>query len=223
MIKDLECIYCDTKFSVEIFDNYDVICPCCKRSIFSECEYGYGPVTPCRIYLGPEIVGMVESEGANYYLNMNSEKIPLNNTYMKAIPEAVGIVRSELGLILPQEDIEITAKGGSLCFYGDWFGRPYDNYHQIIHTSYDGEILNLIFKGGEQLLVYEPENITSSKKELKIAKARKLKWIYTPYGTIQRNIITYTWEGDTLIKTSKYGIQHLKMKEPHVAVYMASY
>ena len=166
---------------------------------------------------------MAESEGANYYLNMNSEKIPLNNTYMKAIPEAVGIVRSELGLILPQEDIEITAKGGSLCFYGDWFGRPYDNYHQIIHTSYDGEILNLIFKGGEQLLVYEPENITSSKKELKIAKARKLKWIYTPYGTIQRNIITYTWEGDTLIKTSKYGIQHLKMKEPHVAVYMPSY
>jgi len=23
-------------------------------------------------------------------------------------------------------------KGGTLCFYGHWFGRPYDNYHEII-------------------------------------------------------------------------------------------
>ncbi|MDE6063125.1 MAG: hypothetical protein K2G20_00845, partial [Lachnospiraceae bacterium] len=70
MIKDLTCIYCDTTFSVETCANFTVICPCCKRSIYLECEYGYGPVTPCRIYLGSEIVGVVASQEAADHLDL---------------------------------------------------------------------------------------------------------------------------------------------------------
>lgn len=74
MSKDLTCIYCDTAFSIEACANFSVICPCCKRSIYLECEYGYGPVTPCRIYPGGEIAGVVESQKAKYRLNMKHKK-----------------------------------------------------------------------------------------------------------------------------------------------------
>lgn len=224
--KDLECIYCNTKFSVEIQVNYAVICPCCKRSIYLECEYGHGPVTPCQVYLGKEIVGVIESEVTGYYLKMNGRKIHLNETYMDAISEAVEIIKKRLNIWRPNENIQILTKGGSLCFYGEWSGRPYDNYHKIIHTSYDGEILEIIFKQRtfrkqERLLVYKPENIASTEKDLKIAKAQKLKWIYAPNGTIAtQNIITYTTEGGILSKETKYGIERVKLKEPFDAVYM---
>ncbi len=29
-------------------------------------------------------------------------------------------------------------EGGSLCFYGHWFGRPHDNYHQLKLVTFDG-------------------------------------------------------------------------------------
>lgn len=103
---------------------------------------------------------------------MDSEKITLSKTYLKAISEAETIVKKCLNISCHNEDIRILTKNGALCFYGHWFGRPYDNYHKIIHTDYDGEILEIEFDRDERLLVYKPENITSTKRELKIAKAQ---------------------------------------------------
>lgn len=210
VLKTLNCIYCDTAFTVPMFPNYDVLCPSCKRTVFSECEYGYGPITPYRICLGKDIIGVVESEKSNYYLKMNSANISLHNTYMDAIPEAVNIIKNRLGIVCVKEHIQIKIKGGALCFYGDWFGRPYDNYHKIIHTGYDDEILEIIFDHGERLLAYKPENITSTEKEFKIQKSQKIKWIYIPYGTKERTIITYVPENGKIIKNSKYGVEYLE-------------
>lgn len=173
MLKDLECIYCDTKFSVEIHANYSVICPCCKRSIYLECEYGFGPVTPCHIYLGEEIVGIVESIATRYYLNMNNKKIKLKKTYLEALSEAEEVLKKRLKIFHPNKKLDILTRSGSLCFYGDWLGRPYDNFHKIVNTNYDGEILEISFDRRERLIIFEPENITSTKNELKIEKAKK--------------------------------------------------
>ena len=85
------------------------------------------------------------------------------------------IIKSKFNISSPKENLNILAKGSSLCFYGDWFGRPCDNFHQIIHTSYDGEILEIIFDRQEHLLVYQPEGITSTARELEITKAQNLK------------------------------------------------
>lgn len=112
MLKHLECIYCDTKFSVEISANYSVRCPCCKRSVYLECEYGFGPVTPCRIYLGEEIVGIVESKATSYYLNMRGKNINLNNTYLDAILEAEKIIEEHLEILRPDKKLEILTQGG---------------------------------------------------------------------------------------------------------------
>ncbi len=212
---DLECIYCGTKFSVMIHANFTVTCSCCKRNVGGTCEYGYGPITPYQIYLGEEIVGVIESEKSNYYLKMSGQKIPLNQKYMDAIPEAYKIIKSRLNIISrPSENIQVLTKTGALCFYGDWF-RPYHNY-KIIHTSYDGEILEIIFDKSEHLLVYQPEGITSTEQELKIEKAQKLKWIYDSNHTI-----IYTADSETVSKETKYGMEYLRIKEPFCAVYMA--
>ena len=124
-----------------------------------------------------------------------------------------------------KSQLNILTKGGSLCFYGDWFGRPHDNFHQIIHTSYDGEILEIIFDQQEHLLVYQPEGITSTARELEITKAQKVKWLYIPYGskTTEYNTITYTYnaESKTVIKETKFGTEQLRIKEPFCAVCMA--
>ena len=135
------------------------------------------------------------------------------------------IVKSRLNISHPKENVNILTKGGSLCFYGDWFGRPYDNFHQIIHTSYDGEILEIIFDQQQHLLVYQPEGITSTARKLEITKAQKVKWLYIPYGskTTEYNTITYTYnvESKTVIKETKFGTEQLRIKEPFCAVYMA--
>lgn len=220
MLKDLECRYCDTKFSVEISANFSVICPCCKRDIFLECEYGYGPVTPCRIYLGSETAGIVDCEGNNYYLTINSKKIVLNETYLYAISEAQQIVKKHLHILRPDENIDIVTSRGALCFFGDWLGRAYI-YHKIIHTSYDGEILEILFDHRERLLVYQPENIASTRLELMIEKAKKVKWMYIPDSmSAAYTTITYTTEGGNVTKQTKDGIEYLETKEPFYAVYI---
>lgn len=220
MLKDLECVYCNTKFSVQIRANFTVICPCCNRNIYLECEYGFGPVTPCQIYWGENIVGIVESERQHYYLKMCGKKIYLRNTYLDAIPEAEEIAKRRLNISRLSKNIQIVTKGGSLCFYGDWFGRPYDNYHKIIKTNYDGEILEINFDQWERLLIYEPEDIISTKQELIIAKAQKVKWLYIPYGTsaVKYKTITYTLEEGILSKETEYGITHPAIKSPFAAV-----
>ena len=37
-------------------------CPHCKKHDITECEYGYGAVTPCRIYLGEKTIGEVKGD-----------------------------------------------------------------------------------------------------------------------------------------------------------------
>ena len=214
------CIYCEMEFSLEPFSNYSVICPCCKRHVFLESEYGYGPVTPCRIYLGGEIAGIVKTEGNNYFLEINDERIALKKTYLDAVTEAEQMVKKLLGIHRKSQKIDIATKGGSLSFYGDWFGRPYDNYHKFVYATCDEELLEIIFEDGERLLVYRPENIVSARKTLEIERAEKIKWIYYPYGRRERNIITYKLEDKKVCKFSKYGTEYFSLKDSNVAVYL---
>ena len=44
-------------------------------------------------------------------------------------------------------------QGGSLCFYGDWFGRPFDNYHEIKEYSYSDDVLEIVFETSYGLII----------------------------------------------------------------------
>ena len=67
-IQIIECKYCDCKVSYAPRANFIVFCPECKREIYLECEYGYGPVTPCSVLLGEASIGTVTVNNKNEYL-----------------------------------------------------------------------------------------------------------------------------------------------------------
>lgn len=70
----------------------------CLTCAYVECEYGYGPVTPCYIYLGEKAIGIVTEKEYEYFLQTQySDKlIKLENTYLEALQEAAAIVESNI-------------------------------------------------------------------------------------------------------------------------------
>jgi hypothetical protein len=61
-------------------------------------------------------------------------------------------------------------KGGSLCFYGHWFGRPYDNYHRLELATFDSitNTLTLTFDENETLSILNPQDISEFEKKFTI-------------------------------------------------------
>lgn len=78
-------------------------------------------------------------------------------------------------------------KGGSLCFWGHWFGKPYDNYHQITSVDFDPTTNKLTIRFSEQetLTVTNPADITEYKEKLVIADADNVYWQWHYYGNTQ--------------------------------------
>ena len=80
-------------------------------------------------------------------------------------------------------------KGGTLCFWGHWFGKPHDNYHQIIKSHFDIEhnILTIQFSERETLTVTNPGDIEEYKNRFQIDTADKVYWQWYYYGKTQEN------------------------------------
>ena len=69
-------------------------------------------------------------------------------------------------------------KGCSLCFYGHWFGKPYDNYHQLELVTFDSltNTLSLTFNEKEILTIFNPKDISEFENKLTIGSADKINW-----------------------------------------------
>lgn len=52
---------------------------------------------------------------------------------------------------------ELKIKGGSVCIWGEWFGRPGDNFHQVKTVKWTEDSISIHFKGGESLYITDPE------------------------------------------------------------------
>ncbi len=78
--------------------NYICLCPTCRKLNGCECEYGYGPITPCEIYLGEKFIGQILYKNGEYRLEC--EDMGLNVSLTKdyanlgAYQEAVDIIRN---------------------------------------------------------------------------------------------------------------------------------
>ncbi len=71
---------------------------------------------------------------------------------------------------------------GSLCVFGDWFGRPMDNWHQLVsHEEKEGYI-RLSFNEGETLEVWEPTGFRMDGKSIVIQRAVRVRWEWFYYG-----------------------------------------
>ena len=88
----------------------------------------------------------------------------------------------------PKEFVQLLAnknnsfKGGSFRIFGDWFGKPYDNYHEIESAEFDDQLklLTLNFKEGEILEIYNPKHVFEASTFFKIINADRIKltWFY---------------------------------------------
>jgi len=73
-------------------------------------------------------------------------------------------------------------KGGTLRIYGDWFGKPHDNYHILKSAEFESQLncLTLFFNEGEKLEIYNPKHIFEASTFLKVVYADRIKltWFY---------------------------------------------
>jgi hypothetical protein len=71
--------------------------------------------------------------------------------------------------------------GGSLRFWGVWFGRPYDNLHRIVACEHDRGVLRLRFNEDEQLTVWSPAGLTLDSSVFQIDDAERVLWEWFSY------------------------------------------
>ena len=97
MERNIECKKCGCNIPYKpLGANFIIFCPDCKKMMFLECEYGYGPVTPCNLYYRDKVVGNICRDAKNNYI-LNSSlflvKVYLKSRYLDALYEAIDIVQ----------------------------------------------------------------------------------------------------------------------------------
>jgi len=74
-------------------------------------------------------------------------------------------------------------KSGTLRFWGEWFGRPYDNRHTLVRCeASQDDLLKLYFHEDEVLSVWSPRGLTISSSSFRIAEAHRVRWEWFYYG-----------------------------------------
>ena len=74
-------------------------------------------------------------------------------------------------------------KRGTLRFWGEWFGRPYDNIHEVIASNAEHDVLRILFNEGEVLYLWSPHRATVDDRTFKIQDASRLRWEWFAYGS----------------------------------------
>ena len=109
-------------------------------------------------------------------------------------------------------------KCGSLCFWGDWSGRPMDNWHIPVSADCDRrqDVLTICFDGGERCTIYAPKGIVNEPKTFRVRSAGKVVWEWyccckgqTP-GYLYRRV--YTWNEGKPDLAEYRGEQIIKQK-----------
>lgn len=81
------------------------------------------------------------------------------------------------------QKVQIKKKGGSICFFGDWFGRPYDNFHRVknAYINCNTNLMTIEFEG-EVLTIKNPEILINTDTEFSIQYADEVTWEWYFYG-----------------------------------------
>jgi hypothetical protein len=79
-------------------------------------------------------------------------------------------------------DVLDVVKQGSLRVFGDWFGKPFDNWHVPVSASADGDVLVVGFHDDEELRVREPAGWLFTRDAFRIQHASRVTWRWYSYG-----------------------------------------
>src|ERR1700733_4192015 len=77
---------------------------------------------------------------------------------------------------------------GTLRFWGEWFGRPYDSQHRLIACDAEADLLRLRFNEGEVLSISAPRDLHIGPSRLhgqpilRIKEADRIRWEWFYYG-----------------------------------------
>jgi hypothetical protein len=89
---------------------------------------------------------------------------------------------------------------GSLRFFGEWFGAPWDNFHLVVEVDSTENSLVLRFNLKETLTVWNPAGLTATASALRIDRASRVRWEWFWYGrpAAPENLVfmDYALEGD---------------------------
>ncbi len=85
---------------------------------------------------------------------------------------------------MEQLDQLAISHSGTMRFWGEWFGRPMDNYHTVVHVHFDkvAEILTLTFDNDETCIIYHPKGVVSTPHEFYVEDASRVVWKHYYYG-----------------------------------------
>ena len=76
-------------------------------------------------------------------------------------------------------------KCGSICFWGEFFGRPYDNCHMAESVIQDTneDLLCIRFNEGELCRIFCPRGIVDQPGVFFVEDASAIEWEWVPYGS----------------------------------------
>ena len=81
--------------------------------------------------------------------------------------------------------MNILKNGGTLRFWGEWFGRPMDNFHRPVSAELEERVLTIRFSDGEKCTVCEPAGIVNKPNDFHIESASKIVWEWYSFGKAQ--------------------------------------
>ena len=67
-------------------------------------------------------------------------------------------------------------RGGSLCMYGAYVGRPLDVCYDPEHATYEDGCLTIQFDGGRRIAIQDPEGIRVEGRVYTIDRARVVRY-----------------------------------------------
>ncbi|TVP81894.1 MAG: hypothetical protein EA353_01075 [Puniceicoccaceae bacterium] len=101
---------------------------------------------------------------------------------------------------------QATLINGSLCVFGDWFGRPMDNWHRLISHEEDHFSVKMLFNEGETLEVWQPSGFRLDRQGFIIQSASRVRWEWFYYGRPQlpenRFFIEHRVVGESVLASS---------------------
>jgi hypothetical protein len=73
---------------------------------------------------------------------------------------------------------------GSLCIWGEWFGKPYDKFHIVDTVRWGIDEIRIHFQEEEALFIHNPVRIVNEESRLLIGDATEILWVWYDYGKV---------------------------------------
>lgn len=119
---------------------------------------------------------------------MQTDIQALHCSYFSAKDEKAALLETAKASMRERFQEKLQIAGGSLCIWGEWFGRPCDNFHAVETVVWEKDEIRIQFREGEFLHIQNPKNIRNEEKQLVIGDASRILWVWYVYGK------THTYE-----------------------------